>query len=869
MQRLYDESVGKGLEFRGLDTLFGAVMTSGAPVIANDPAHDGRRGGLPEGHPPLRSFLGLPIYSGDTLVGMMGVANRSGGYDEGTVEFLQPLTHACGLVMAGLAARAARERAEAAMQESAARLELAVSAGNIGIWIWDLATDKMFFSPEWKRQIGYEDREIGDDHGEWVSRLHPDDAAETLATTRRFVSEPWPGFAVEFRLRHKDGSYRRILAQGSLTYGEDGEPTRMMGTHIDITEHKEAEQALTREANRRLLLFDNAPDGICVLGKDLAVIEANRSFAAMLGLELDAVIGLHPWDWDATHTSKESVLAVFSEPPRTPTTFLTRIRRKDGTIFDAEVNSVTADWAGEGSIFNVCRDVTERLRAEARIRELSIAVEQSPASIVITDTDGLIKYVNPRYEQITGYASQDVLGKVPRILRPGVLPEEDLHALRAAIEAGGEWRGEFQSVRKDGESYWEMGSISAIKAPDGSVTNYILIREDISRSKVIEAQLRQSQKMEAIGQLTAGMAHDFNNLLAIIIGNLELAVETSPDKAVTDKIVTALRASQRGAALTRQLLAFGRRAPLHPQVTDLNALVAELEPLLHRTLGAGIEVKTNLAAGDDLVMIDRNQMENAIINLAINARDAMPDGGTLTIETAVMALDAVSGLDLAPGLHAMVAVSDTGSGMAPDVVAHAFEPFFTTKPVGKGSGLGLSMVYGFVKQSGGHARIYSEPKRGTSVKLYFPLSSRTDLASQDAEGAETRAQIAAVGRERILVLENDGDVRETVSSQLMSLGYSVLAEDTGAGAMRLIEKGERVDLLLCDVALAGAEKGPEIAAQMRRRHPEIRVIFMSGYPERAATNGHGVAVEDRVLQKPVRRADLARAIRKELDNGST
>ncbi len=864
MQRLYEHSIGSGLEFRRLDTLFGAVMTSGAPVIANDPASDHRSGGLPPGHPALDAFLGLPIYAGDTLVGVIGVANRDGGYDEELIEFLQPLSHACGLMMAGLAARSAREHAEAAMKESAARLELAVRAGNIGIWIWDFATDKMYFSPEWKRQIGYEDDEIGDDHREWVDRLHPEDSEQTLATTRKFIADPWPGFGVEFRLRHKDGSYRWILAHGSLSYGNDGKPARMMGTHVDITEHKEAEQAMLRESSRRLLLFDNAPDGIFVLDFQLAVVEANQSFARMLGRPLEDVIGLHPWDWDANYPTPDLLRAAFPEPPLEPTTFITRIRRPDGMVFDVEVNSVVADWAGEGSVFNVCRDVTERMRTEERVRELSIAVEQSPASIVITDTNGLIKYVNPRYEQITGYASAEVLGKVPRILRPGVLPDEDLRALRAAIEAGGDWRGEFQSVRKDGEAYWEMGSVSAIKARDGRVTNYILIREDISRSKAIEAQLRQSQKMEAIGQLTAGMAHDFNNLLAIIIGNLELAVEATGDNVVTDKIGTALRASQRGAALTRQLLAFGRRAPLQPQPTDLNALVADLEPLLHRTLGTDIEVKTALADGIAPIMIDRNQMENALLNLAINARDAMAEGGTLTIETAEVELDAATGFGVAPGIHAMVAVSDTGSGMSPDVLAHAFDPFFTTKSVGKGSGLGLSMVYGFVKQSGGHARIYSEPERGTSVKLYFPLSVRALVADEGAKGREGGEQIAAVGRERILVLENDDDVRETVSAQLRSLGYAVLTEDTGDGALQLIDDGERIDLLLCDVVLGGSDKGPEVAARMRLKRPEMRVIFMSGYPERAASNGQGVSVADKVLQKPIRRADLAHAIRREL-----
>jgi PAS domain S-box-containing protein len=863
MDELYRERLSRGLEFRRLDGLFGSIVTTGQPVISNDAVADPRAGGIPRGHPPLKAFLGMPIYSGDRLVGVAGVANRPGGYDSSLIDLLQPLAHACGMVISALTERAEREQAEAARKESATRLELAVQAGNIGIWIWEIETGRMYFSPEWKRQLGYEEHEIGDSQDEWISRLHPEDADATLAKLRRFLDAPWPDYTVEFRLRHKDGSYRWIISQGALLHGADGRPVRMMGTHVDVTGYKEAQQALTREASRRQLLFDNAPDGMCVLDADLTVIEANQSFARMLGLEMEELLGLGPWDWDVNWTTLEQLKTAFPDPPVTPITFFTRMRRKDGSIFDAEVTSVSADWAGRGAIFNVCRDVTDRVRADARLRELSTAVEQSPASIMITDTEGLIKYVNPRYEQVTGYRSEEVIGKVPRILRPGVLPAEELAGLKATIEAGGVWRGEYESVRRNGETFWETGSVSAIRTPDGRITNYILIHEDITRSKAIEAQLRQSQKMEAIGQLTAGMAHDFNNLLAIMVGNLELAVEATADRAVLDKVETALRAAQRGAALTRQLLAFGRRAPLMPQATELDVLVGELEPLLRRTLGEGIEVVTRLDRGVGPVMIDRNQMENAILNLAINARDAMPRGGTLTIEARAVTLEDMDDENIEPGAYAMVAVSDNGTGMTPDVLAHAFEPFFTTKAVGKGSGLGLSMVYGFVKQSGGYARILSEPEQGTSVRLYFPLSARTDSAAR-ANGTETPAAGPAAGRGRILVLENDGDVRETISSQLRSLGYDVVTEQSGSTAIRRFEDGERIDLLLSDVMLGGAESGPEVVAEIRKRRPEIKVIYMSGYPRRAVVDRHGVADDVALLQKPIRRTDLACAIRKEL-----
>ena len=372
--------------------------------------------------------------------------------------------------------------------------------------------------------------------------------------------------------------------------------------------------------------------------------------------------------------------------------------------------------------------------------------------------------------------------------------------------------------------------------------------------------------MEAVGQLTGGVAHDFNNLLAVIMGNLELIESrVSADAGVSDMIERGVRAAERGAALTDRLLAFSRKQTLLPTTIDLNRLVADTEDTLRRTLGERVEVKTAGAKDLWLCRADQSQLENALLNMSINARDAMPDGGTLTIETANIALDdemAAARLDVDPGRYVMLSVPDTGSGISDDALKHVFEPFFTTKDVGKGSGRGLSMVYGFAKQSGGAVTIHSEPNEGTAVKLY--LTALTGPEEDVVLSAESPRIPASMG-ETILVVEDDKEVRTLAVALLSNLGYQTLEAETAGAAVAALEGGTEVHLMLTDVVLPGAMNGPELAAEVRRRHPSIGCIFMTGYAE-DAFNNHGFPGNGAIIiQKPFRKFDFATAIRSALD----
>lgn len=389
---------------------------------------------------------------------------------------------------------------------------------------------------------------------------------------------------------------------------------------------------------------------------------------------------------------------------------------------------------------------------------------------------------------------------------------------------------------------------------------------DVTALREAEHQLHQSQKMESVGQLTGGIAHDFNNLLTVIIGSLDTALEKSPAD-IRALLQAALGASERGAALIKQMLAFSRRQILAPEPIDLSALAKGIEDLLRRTLGEEIEIEMKPAPGLWLALADKGQVESALLNLAINARDAMSPGGKLTIETRNAHLDddyVRGNPEVAPDDYVMLAVTDTGSGMPPEVIARAFEPFFTTKATGKGTGLGLSMIYGFAKQSGGHLKIYSEVGHGTTIRLYLPRHRMEAAPATIVTTAKAQPRLAG-GRETILVVEDEPMVRDLVTQRLLELGYRILESADGAGALRILESTETIDLLLTDVVLPGALNGRELADAAIKLRPKLKLIFSSGYTQNSIDHQGKLDPGVQFLPKPFRRDELAAKVREVLD----
>jgi signal transduction histidine kinase/ActR/RegA family two-component response regulator len=436
----------------------------------------------------------------------------------------------------------------------------------------------------------------------------------------------------------------------------------------------------------------------------------------------------------------------------------------------------------------------------------------------------------------------------------------------AVADREGEVEFESQYRRKDGTCFPIHIHVTSVRDAHGDVRYRISTPLDISELKRAERQLLQAQRMEAVGQLTGGIAHDFNNLLSIVIGNLDLAAERATnDPALLELIQSALTGAERGGELVRRLLAFARKQPLRPQPLDLNAGLPNVVALLRRTLGESIVIRSAPAPVLWPALVDAAQLDDAIVNLAINARDAMPAGGTLTIETADARLDeryAAENAEVTAGDYVMLAVSDTGTGMPPEVAQRAFEPFFTTKGESKGTGLGLSMVYGFVKQSGGHAKIYSELGHGTTVKLYLP---RAETGRNETAAERASDEVPARGNEAILVVDDNADVRRTVVKMLHDLGYRIHEAERAGDALEVLRRGEPVDLLFTDIVMPGGMSGYELAREARALRPALKVVFTSGYAEAATRNGHALEPGERLLGKPYRKSELARKLREALD----
>ncbi|MGB7949146.1 MAG: PAS domain S-box protein, partial [Candidatus Binatia bacterium] len=493
----------------------------------------------------------------------------------------------------------------------------------------------------------------------------------------------------------------------SLSSWKLGDERYFTGIIRDISERKRAEKDLRASEARLRTIIEMQSIAIMIVDAQHAVTFANKAAENLFRQQ-----------------SRDLMGAPFGFPVVEGDVGEIEIVRSGHALAVAEMQVFPMKWEGKKQFLISLRDVTAHRRAEGELRKLFQAIEQSPASVVITDVNGRIEYVNPKFTETTGYTYAEAAGKNPGILKSGHTDSSEYKQLWDTISSGNVWRGEFHNKKKNGELFWELASIAPVRDVRGKVTHYVAVKEDITDRKATEQRLRQAQKMEVVGQLTGGIAHDFNNLLAIILGNLQLLEENQNlDQESRDLVSDAVWSAERAAELTHRLLAFARRQRLTPEVTDLNHVVGEMTVLLRRTMGDAISIREELAPGLWTAMVDRGQLENALLNLVVNARDAMPRGGVLTIVTGNAPLRGeVSGEapELAPGDYVMLAVRDTGTGMPPDVVSRIFEPFFTTKEFGKGSGLGLSMVYGWVRQSGGHVLVNSEVDHGTMIRLYLP-----------------------------------------------------------------------------------------------------------------------------------------------------
>jgi len=505
-------------------------------------------------------------------------------------------------------------------------------------------------------------------------------------------------------------------------------------------------------------------------------------------------------------------------------------------------------------------DLLDRLmKSEARYRQL---YEQTPAMLHSINCDRQLVSVSDHWLETLGYKRDDVLGHdLSEFLTPDSARKAVQEVLPDFMRTGYCTDVEYQFLRKDGGTLDVLLSATAEMDEAGNMVRSLAVLTNITEQRKTEAQLRQAQKLEALGNLTGGVAHDFNNLLAIILGNIELLNSSALENREARELLEAVnRAAQRGAQLTERLLAFARRQTLSPEILDLNQLVSGMVPMLQRLLGETVELETHLAEDLWQTVADVAQMESAIINIALNAREAMPGGGRLTIETANrrLGIERRAGKsELAPGDYVEIAISDSGTGMPPEVIEQAFEPFFTTKDAGQGSGLGLSMIYGFVKQSRGHVAIESETGRGTSMTIVLPRGFGSAASVDEADQPVIEKGLR---REAVLLVEDDEDVLAMLSRMMGQLGFTVLEARDAREAQAILEGKDRIDLLLTDVILPQGTGGGEVAKQALRLRPSVKVIYMSGDTQNAILHGNIADSEPNLLTKPFRLHDLAAKI---------
>jgi len=554
--------------------------------------------------------------------------------------------------------------------------------------------------------------------------------------------------------------------------------------------------------------------------------------------------------------------------------------RKDGSTFPMDLSVGEAQQDGGRIYVGIIHDLTERKAIEQARQDsaarLKAVVDTAVDGVILIDAVGTVLLFNPACERLFGYAADEVIGRNVKMLMPAPYRDEHDGYIESYRRTGvakiiGIGR-EVVGLRRDGSTF--PMDLSVGEAAPGGEAIFVGIIHDLTERKRTAEQLIQAQKMEAVGQLSGGIAHDFNNLLTVIVGNAEYLADRLKVRPDLQKLAEAIvGAGIRGAELTQRLLAFSRRQALTPKEVDCNAMIGSMQTLLRRTLREDIEIETFLEPNLRDAIADPAQLESAILNLALNAQDAMPEGGCLSVSTSNAELDEAYRdvhPEIAPGKYVMIAVTDDGTGMPPDVLERVFEPFFTTKEVGKGSGLGLSMVYGFIKQSAGHVTIYSEPGLGTTVRMYLPVTvtaGAADLAMERAPAAPQAVapEVLPLGIETVLVVEDDPFVRAFAVRTLEELGYRVIAAVNGREALAHLQGDEPIDLLFSDVVMPGGMNGWELAEHARVLRPNLRIMLTSGYAVETLLARGRLRGDTNFLNKPYRKAELAQRLREVLD----
>ncbi len=755
------------------------------------------------------------------------------------------------------------------------RFQLAARATQDLLWDWDLARGDLVWAGATRPYFEVSPDRIpsaGDDqYRAWADRVHPEDLPTAEKAARAAIESGAESWEHEYRFRRVDGSYANILERAFIARDEESRPLRIVGAMRDVSTRRETETTTARlaaiVASSSEAIVGKTLDGVVTSWNAAAERIFGYSEREMLGRSIFVLVP------EELHEAERQLLERLRSGERVDLADTVRIT-KDGTRIDIAL-SVSPIWNSSGvvvGISSIKRDITERKRAEADLarRELRYRALVSATTSIVWTTDPSGRFDSPQasWEEFTGQVWREYSGFG---WLEAIHPDDREELMEAWTRALGqqsiyESRGRLWCRAHRGYRHFIARGAPVVGA-DGEVQEWIGTVTDVEDRWLAEERLRQADRLESVGRLAGGIAHEANNQMTVILGAAEFLGRAIRDEAARVDVDHIRHAAHRTAVITQQLLAFSRRQLLQPVIVDLNTVITTLEPILQRALGEVSRLESRLAADLGPVRADRGQLEQILLNLALNARDAMPDGGTLTIETVNVVVDEQDAtakvLDpVTPGRYAALIVTDTGTGMDQETLANIFEPFFTTKGVGEGSGLGLATVYGIVKQSGGSISVQSEPERGTSFRIYLPLAAVVGEAERTPERS-----VPGGGAETILVAEDEPAVRAILARLLREYGYTVLEARDGSHALEVAESAPaRPDLVIADVVMPGMG-AKQLAEVLNRRWPGIPVLFMSGYTGLDAVR-RGLMEEGReFMQKPLEPDTVARKVRQTLDAG--
>lgn len=783
---------------------------------------------------------------------------------------------------------------------------MALAAANQGLWDLDVPTGKVVVSPEYATMLGYDPAEFVVTEAAWLDRLHPDDRERVNGVFHDYLAGRCQTYALEFRLRTKSAGWKWIFSRGEIVSRDaDGRPLRMVGTHTDISELKAAQARIQRLAqlyatlsrcndaiircNTREALAQRICDEAVATGGFLMawvgladatsrlvpIASAGAGTDYLKDIEIsiaDVPTGQGPTG-TAVRINQAQWCDDFPNDPRTAPWHergarfgwkssaalpivcdgravgaLTLYAGADTVPFDEESRALLLQMAAQmGYAYEGYARAEEQRKADAELRLQSAALNAAADGIIITDAEGVITWVNAAASRLADYSRDEMLGQPIEFLTSQEQPQT-FHEAWPHIRTGRPWTGEFNVRCKGGGVRAAAATTTPVKDAAGIITHYISVGRDITKEKELQAQFLHAQKMEVVGRLAGSIAHDFSNLLGVINGTADLAaMSLDRGDALRVDLDTIRQTGERAAVLTRQLLAFSRKQVLAPQVVDLNLAIGDLVSMLRRLVGETVTVVVRCQARQPLIHVDAGQLEQVVMNLVVNARDAMPGGGTITIATG------------GAGAEVTLSVADAGTGIDPAVRPHLFEPFFTTKDSSRGTGLGLSTVLGIVESNGGTIDVESRVGLGTTFTIHWPRCAASPAAQSRAPGSSTAAVT-------VMVVEDDPDLRRMTERILRDAGYGVHSAESAEAALTAIEEHPEIDLLLVDVVLPGMN-GVQLVDLVTTAKPSQKVLYMSGYSDEGLNAVEAKAVEGQLLRKPFTAAQLVGMVRTALEPG--